>query len=89
MITFRRDFDKAKAYVDRFGIRYTELILVSRFEDKAAVVAEKKIGIYIDDQDEMLMHIPDNVTVMKMRNGGNFDPDTRQWLYSTATGRQI
>ena len=89
VITYRRDYEKAKSYVDSFDIEYDEVILVQRFEDKATVIAEKKIGIYFDDQDEMLMHIPVNVTVMKIRNGGNFDPDTRQWLYSSVTGRQI
>jgi hypothetical protein len=89
VITYRRDHDKAKQYVDSFNIRYTELILVQRFEDKATVIADKNIGVYFDDQDEMLMHIPVGVTVMKIRNGGNFDADSRQWLYSSITGRQI
>lgn len=89
VITFRRDYDKAKAYVDSFGIRYNEIILVQRFEDKAVVIEDKGIGIYFDDQDEMLMHIPEGVTVLKIRNGGNFDADTKQWLYSELTGRQI
>lgn len=89
VITYRRDFAKAKEYVESFQIRYTELILVERFEDKATVIADKNISVYFDDQDEMLMHIPDDVTVLKIRNGGNFDPMSRQWLYSTKTGRQI
>ncbi|MCA9063101.1 MAG: hypothetical protein KDA96_08580 [Planctomycetaceae bacterium] len=89
VITYRRDFDRAKQYVDTFRIRYTELILVQRFEDKATVIREKQIGVYFDDQDEMLMHIPESVTVMKIRNGGNFDAQSKQWLYSAVTGRQI
>ncbi|MCA9016942.1 MAG: hypothetical protein KDA77_16540 [Planctomycetaceae bacterium] len=89
MITYRRDFDRAKEYVDRFGIRYDEIILVQRFEDKATVFRDKNIGVYFDDQDEMLMHIPENVTVLKIRNGGNFDFDAKQWLYSAVTGFQI
>lgn len=35
------------------------------------------------------MHIPEDITVLKIRNGGNFDAESRQWLYSAATGRQI
>ena len=89
VITYRSEYDKAKQYVDSFKIRYTDLILVNRFEDKAEVIKEKGIRIYFDDQDEMLMHIPDTVTVMKVRNGGNFDSDSKQWLYSAATGRKI
>jgi len=82
VITYRRDFDKAKEYVDSFAIKYAEIILVQRFEDKAVVIREKNIGVYFDDQDEMLMHVPENVTVMKIRNGGNFDFEAKQWLYS-------
>lgn len=89
VITYRRDYNKARDYVDSFNIRYEELILVDRFEDKAVVIEDRGIRIYFDDQDEMLMHVPDNVTVLKVRNGGNFDSETRQWLYSSATGRRI
>ena len=89
VITYRRDPDRAREYVDRFGIRYDEIILVQRFEDKAVVIREKNIGVYFDDQDEMLMHIPENVTVLKIRNGGNFEFKTKQWLYSGATGHQF
>lgn len=89
VITYRSDYDKARQYVDSFGIRYTDLILVNRFEDKAVVIKEKGIQIYFDDQDEMLMHIPENVTVLKVRNGGNYDSDSKQWLYSAVTGRLI
>ena len=89
VITFRRDYDQAVDYVNSFGIRYDEIILVNRFEAKAEVIAAKNIGVYFDDQDEMLMHIPDTVTVLKIRNGGNFEFDTRQWLFSSTTGRAI
>jgi len=89
VITFRRDYQKAEDYVNRFGIRYDELILVDRFEAKAEVIVEKQIGIYFDDMDEMLMHVPETVTVFKIRNDGNFDFPAKQWLFSKITGRQI
>ena len=89
IITFRRDYDQAVNYVNRFGIKYDAIILVNRFEAKAEVIAEKHIGIYFDDQDEMLMHIPESVIVLKIRNGGNFDFNTKQWLFSHITGREI
>ena len=37
----------------------------------------------------MLMHIPESVIVLKIRNGGNFDFNTKQWLFSQITGREI
>lgn len=89
VITYRRNFERARDYVNSFDIRYDELILVNRFEDKATVIREKGITVYFDDQDEMLMHVPEGVTVLKVRNGGNFDFQSRQWLYSNVTGREI
>jgi len=89
VITFRLDYEKAKQYVESFNIRYDEIILVTRFEQKAVVIKQKKIKVYFDDQDEILMHIPAEVTVLKIRNGGNFDEETRHWLYSAKTGREI
>lgn len=35
-----------------------ELVLVNSFDEKAEVIAEKGIGIYFDDQPEMLKDIP-------------------------------
>jgi hypothetical protein len=89
VITYRSDQAKAERDVANFGIRCDEVILVSRFEEKADVVAERGISVYFDDQDEMLMHIPEGVTVLKIRNGGNYDFEARKWLYSDVTGRMI
>jgi len=89
VVTYRRDYERAKQYVDTIGIRYSEIILVARFQDKAIVIKDKSIGVCFDDQDEMRMHIPDDVVVMKIRNGGNLDSASRRWLYSKTTGRQI
>jgi hypothetical protein len=65
------------------------VIIVDSFGAKAGVIAEKGIDIYFDDQDEMTGEIPETVTVFKIRNGGNFDFETRKWLYSGRTGRQV
>lgn len=89
VITFRNDAEKARRDVARFGIQCDEVIVVSRFEAKAEVIAERNIAVYFDDQDEMLLHIPEGVTVLKIRNGGNYDFDDRKWLFSNLTGRQI
>jgi hypothetical protein len=89
VITYRSDQAKAERDVAKFGIRCDEVILVSRFDEKADVIAERGISVYFDDQDEMLMHIPEGVTVLKIRNGGNYDFEARKWLFSDVTGRMI
>ena len=43
--------------------------------------------VYFDDQPETLRDIPPCVSVMLVRNGGNFDFDTRRWLFNEQTGR--
>ncbi|MFG0333649.1 MAG: hypothetical protein ACF8TS_09835 [Maioricimonas sp. JB049] len=89
VITYRRDAEKARRDVASFGIRCDEVILVDRFDAKATVIAERNIAVYFDDQDEMLLHVPEGVTVLKIRNGGNYDFEERKWLFSDQTGRQV
>jgi len=89
VITYRNDQAKAEQDVASFGIQCDEVILVSSFAEKAKVIAEKGISVYVDDQDEILMHIPVDVTVLKIRNGGNYDFEERKWLFSDETGRMI
>jgi hypothetical protein len=89
VITFRNDREKAVADLQRYGIRYTDLVLVDSFEAKSQVIAERGISFYIDDQPEMLKAIPPSVGVLLFRNGGNFDFDDRQWMLSERTGKLI
>jgi hypothetical protein len=89
VITYRSDRAPAKEDVEKHGIRYDELILVGAFAEKAVRIKELGIAVYVDDQDEMLLDIPETVTVLKIRNAGNFDFDEKQWLYSRRTGRQL
>ena len=89
VITYRDDYARAAADVQRHGVKYDQIVLVDSFREKAARVAELGISVYFDDMDEMLMHIPEGVTVMKIRNGGNFDYTLGKWLYSKQTGREL
>ena len=89
VITYRRDRAKAVADLARLGVRYDELVLVERMDAKAAVIAERGIGVYVDDQDEMTANVPEGVTVLKLRNGGNFDYDGRRYYYSDKTGENL
>ena len=89
VITCRDDYARAVADVQRHGIKYDQVVLVDSFRGKAARIAELGISVYFDDMDEMLMHIPEGVAVMKIRNGGNFDYTLGKWLYSKKTGREL
>lgn len=89
VITYRNDLEKAKRDAESFGIQCTEVVMVSSFEQKAEEIAKRNIFVYFDDQDEILMHVKDGVTVFKIRNGGNYDFEDRKWLYSDQTGRTV
>lgn len=89
IITYRNDMNKAIARLKEFDIKYDQVILVRSFKEKAEVISQLGVLVYFDDQDEMLSDIAPQVNVFKFRNGGNFDYDTKQWLYSAETGRQI
>lgn len=89
VITFREDKEKAKEDLDKFQITYDEVILVNSFDQKAEVIVEKGIMFYFDDQPEMLKNIPSDVTVMLVRNGGNFCFDEKLWMFSNQTGKLI
>jgi hypothetical protein len=89
VITFRDDREKAAADLRRHGIRYTDLVLVNSFDEKARVIADRGISFFIDDQPEMLRNIPATVGVLLFRNGGNFDYDDRKWMLSARTGKFV
>lgn len=87
VVTFRHDKAKAVKDLEVRNIRYDEVILVNRFEDKAVVIAREKIDIFIDDQPEILKHIGQEVSVLLFRNEGNYDFEDRRWMLSDQTGK--
>lgn len=89
IISYRNGFAKAEADLRRLGIAYDELVLVDSFDAKADVIAQKNVGIYFDDQPEMLKNIPEDVQVLLFRNGGNFDFEDRRWIFSNRTAKLI
>jgi hypothetical protein len=89
VVTFRRDRDKAIVDLQKYGIRYTDVVLVNSFDQKAEVIAERGISFYIDDQPEMLKNVGRNVGVMLFRNEGNFDFEDKKWMLSEKTGKLV
>jgi hypothetical protein len=89
VISYRSDYEKAKKDVESLIGEVDEIILVDSFDAKAAVIKERNIGIYYDDQPEMIHNIPDSVQVFLVRNGGNFDYDDRLWTMSDRTAKLV
>ena len=89
VISFRDDRGKAEADLRSRGIRWDHLTLVSSFDAKAAVIREKAIDVYFDDQPEMLKNVAPECAVMLVRNEGNFDFGDRLWMFSRRTGKIV
>lgn len=88
IVTFRDDYDKAEQDLASLYIKYDELVLAEDM-DKSSIIEKYNIDVYFDDQDEMIKNIPSSVSVLKMRNGGNFDFDENKWIYSEDTGTKL
>lgn len=86
IVSMRSDLEKLKSFLSEQKIRYDCIFLVKKFEDKAKIIIENGISIFIDDQPEVLKHIPDTVTVLLFRNNGNFHYGEKKWMLSRETG---
>jgi hypothetical protein len=71
--TYRRDRTQAIADLQERNIRFDEVVLVEHFEAKAEVIAKYGVTMYVDDQPEMLRHIPEGINVMLFHNRCNYD----------------
>ena len=89
IITYRNDKSKIEQLLKDYNIHYNEIVLVNSVADKAKVIAENGISVFFDDQPEMIQNISPLVTVLLLRNGGNFDYESKKWLFSKNTGKII
>jgi hypothetical protein len=88
LITYRDDELKALEDAEKHGVRVDAVILVKSFEEKSRKIKELGITCFFDDMDEVLQHIAPECKVFKIRNEGNFDFESKRWLYSKSTGEQ-
>lgn len=89
VITFRQDRETAIRDLNEMKIRYDQLHLVGRFEQKAEVIQNEQVDLFVDDQPEILKHIGQETCVLLFRNEGNYDFDERRWMFSSETGRMV
>lgn len=87
ILTMRQNISSIKEYLDKIDIHYDQIITVSKLSDKAELIKKHNIKVYFEDQDECITNIDQEVTVFKVRNGGNFTDG--KWLYSSQTGKKI
>lgn len=85
VLTYRDPESRARTeeQLNSWGISYDELHFARSLSDKGRLCRELSIDLYFDDQDECVVGVDERTTVLKIRNGGNFDFGERKWL-STA-----
>jgi uncharacterized HAD superfamily protein len=86
VISLRSNVEELEIFLNKQKIKYDNIFLVKKLEEKAKVIIENGISFFIDDQPEVLRHIPDTVSVMLFRNGGNFHYGEKKWMMSDQTG---
>jgi len=89
IISYCNDYAKAEAVLIKYDIRFDEFLLVKSFDEKAKFIKERGIGIFFDDQPEMLKEVPPSCQVMLVRNDGNFDFDDQKRVLFEETGKLI
>jgi uncharacterized HAD superfamily protein len=89
VISLRSNIEELEVFLNKQKIKYDNIFLVKKLEEKAKVIIENGISVFIDDQPEVLKHIPDTVSVMLFRNGGNFHYGEKKWMMSNQTGMVV
>jgi hypothetical protein len=82
VLTYRdpESLARTEAQLTAWGIGFDELHFARSLSDKGRLCRELRIDLYFDDQDECVVGVDERTTVLKIRNGGNFDFDERKWL---------
>ena len=85
VLTYRDPESQARTedQLNSWGISYDELHFARSLSDKGRLCRELDIDLYFDDQDECVVGVGEKTTVLKIRNGGNFDFEEKRWI-STA-----
>lgn len=77
------------AQLAAWGVEYDELVIASSLGAKGELCAAHGVDLFFDDQDECIADVPESVLVLKVRNGGNFDFDSRKWVSTGQLTRLI
>lgn len=86
VISLRSNLDELENFLQKQKIKYDEIFLVKKLEEKAKIIIDNGISVFIDDQPEVLKYVPNTVSVLLFRNDGNFHYGEKKWLMSKDTG---
>jgi hypothetical protein len=74
------------AELNALRIRFDHLVIT---HDKALFIHLSGIEVLFENTDEYFQDVPPEVCVCKVREGGNFNYDTKKWIYGDKTGENV
>ena len=72
--------------LEELKIAYDQIEITS---DKVGYMARRNIRVLFEDSDEYFLGLPEEMTVFKIREPGNFDFEQKKWVYGPRTGYSI
>ena len=75
-----REAEETEIELQKCGISYNKLLHAKNWQDKGRLCQAYDIDILFEDQDEYIEHVPITTMVFKVRNEGNFNFRSGQWL---------
>jgi hypothetical protein len=81
--------ERTEQQLAAWGVMFDELHFARSLPDKGRLCRELHLDIYFDDQDECVVSVDESTTVLKIRNGGNFDFAAKKWLSTPSLTRLL
>jgi uncharacterized HAD superfamily protein len=78
--------EEIKTELAAYGIRWDHLIITAK---KAEAIMKFGVQMVYEDTDEYFLELPPSVCVCKVREPGNFNYQTKKWIYGKKTGENI
>lgn len=72
--------------LDCLGIEYSEIVITAQ---KADYITANNITIFMENEDQYFVDLPESVTVFKIREAGNFSFAEKKFLGSSRTVKMI
>lgn len=66
-----------------YGIELDDIKFAESNNDKARICIEEGVDIFFEDEDEYIEYVPEDILVLKVRNGGNYCFDANKFLTKT------
>ena len=76
------------AELNKLGISYSDIVITA---DKTDYIMKNGIEVFVENEDEQFLSLPENILVLKVRENMNFDfgEKEKKWIGSKKTTKMI